>query len=267
MKGTFFVIGAMFVAFACLCWSGTSAAQAPPDDVTTIILLLKPGADMNKVGKIISSVNGTVVKGTTIQATGQQMLKVQVPQGTATSAQSAITALADPDIIAVEKNYTLQVQGLRDQTRTCPPNDPDFPQQWALPDLHFPEALCRAEPSRIPAMTYIDTGVNPVYPFELFLIHQYNFADGAGGVLESPFDADTNANDFHGTTTAGTGGATTNDHEFIAGVASAGEPVFITMLRVAAPPGTTITTADLSDAVAWCIDHQRERGKGRGLST
>jgi len=109
-------------------------------------------------------------------------------------------------------------------------------------------------------MTYLDSGVNPVYPIELVLIHQLNFADGAGGVTEFPFDADTNTNEFHGTGTSGTAGATTNDHEFIAGVASAGELVFITMLRLANPPGTTILAADVVDALTWCIDHQLERG-------
>jgi hypothetical protein len=71
----------------------------------------------------------------------------------------------------------------------------------------------------------------------LVLIHQLNFADGAGGVTEYPFDADTANNEFHGIGTSGTAGATTNDHQFIAGVASAGEPVFITMLRLANPRG------------------------------
>jgi len=82
---------------------------------------------------------------------------------------------------------------------------------------------------------------------------------GAGGVPEAPFDADTNASTFHGTGTSGTGGAATDNHEFIAGVASTGGPVFITMLRLADPPGTTILATDLVDALAWCIDHQHER--------
>jgi subtilisin family serine protease len=94
----------------------------------------------------------------------------------------------------------------------------------------------------------------------LFLIHQLNFANGAGGVTEFPFDSDTYEDGYHGTGTSGTGAATTNDHEFIAGVASVREPVFITMLRVSAPPGTTILATDLVDALTWCIDHQQERG-------
>jgi hypothetical protein len=164
---------------------------------------------------------------------------------------------ADPDI-AVGRNYYLQLQNQGPQI--CSPNDPDFPQQWGLPDMNYPAALCRARPTRIPAMTYIDSGVNPVFPFELALIQQLNFANGADGKREFPFDADTNGNGYHGTSTSGTGGATTNDHEFIAGVASVREPIFITMLRVADPPGTTITSADLVDAFAWCLDHQQERG-------
>jgi Subtilase family len=248
------------------------AAQAPPaDDGVTLVLMVKPGADMTSVSNTIFAVNGAVMKSTIIKATGQQLLRVKVPPGKPSEAQNSIKAIADPNIIAVERNYYLRFQ---DQwEHTCSPNDPDYPQQWALPELHFPEALCRlrGDDSRnhwadsgwrgpIPSMTYLDSGVNPVYPIEMVLIHQLNFADGAGGVTEYPFDADTADNEFHGTGTSGTGGATTNDHQFIAGVASAGEPVFITMLRLANPPGTTILTADVVDALTWCIDHQRERG-------
>ena len=254
--------------FACVGLAG----QAPPtDDGVTLVLMVKPGADMISVANTISAVNGNVMKSTTIQATGQQILRVKVPPGKTSEAQNNIKAIADPNITAVERNYYLRLQDQREHA--CSPNDPDYPQQWALPDLHFPEALCRlrGDDSRnlwsdsgwrgpIPSITYLDSGVNPVYPVELFLIHQLSFADGAGGVTEFPFDADTNSNEFHGTGTSGTAGATTNDHEFIAGVASAGEPVFITMLRLANPPGTTILAADVVDALTWCIDHQRERG-------
>jgi subtilisin family serine protease len=142
----------------------------------------------------------------------------------------------------------------------CAPNDPDFPQQWALPDLNYPAALCRAHPTRIPAITYLDSGVNPVYPIELALVQQFNFANGADGVREFPFDSDTNENTYHGTGTSSTAGATTNDNQFIAGVASVRQPVFITMLRMSDPPGTVITTESLEDGFAWCLDHQLERG-------
>lgn len=250
--------------FAC----ASLLAQAPPvDDGMTLVLVVKPGADMTSVANTISSVSGTVMKSTIIQATGQQILRVKVPPGKPSEAQNSIKAIADPNITAVERNYYLQFQNQGEHS--CSPNDPDYPQQWALPDLHFPEALCQVRRDHsldrdwlgpIPFMTYLDSGVNPVYPVELVLIHQLNFAEGAGGVTEFPFDADTNSNEFHGTGTSGTAGATTNDHEFIAGVASAGQPVFITMLRLANPPGTTILAADVVDALTWCIDHQRERG-------
>jgi hypothetical protein len=263
-----------FLATILLLACANLVAQAPPaDDGVTLVLMVKPGADMTSVANTISAVNGTVMKSTTIQATGQQILRVQVPPGKPSEAENSIKVMADPNITAVERNYYLRFQDQGDGEHRCSPNDPDYPQQWALPDLHFPEALCRIRRDdsrdpwsdggwrgRIPAMTYLDSGVNPVYPVELVFIHQLNFADGAGGVTEYPFDADTADNEFHGTGTSGTAGATTNDHEFIAGVASAGEPVFITMLRLANPPGTTILAADVVDALTWCIDHQRERG-------
>jgi hypothetical protein len=259
MKRVLFWIEVTWVFLICLGPFGNTAAQgAAVDDGTTLILLLKPGADMTRAANIISGVSGTVVKSTTIQATGQQILKVQVPAGTSADAEKSIGAMADPDISGLDRNYYLQLQDQNQGPKLCSPNDPDFPQQWALPDMNYPEALCHARPTRIPALTYLDTGVNPVYPIELVLIQQLDFANGADGIREFPFDADTVV--YHGSGTSGTAGATTNDHEFIAGVASIGEPVFITMLRICAPPCTTITTTDLVDALSWSIDHQQERG-------
>jgi Subtilase family len=277
MKKVLFALLGTSVLLTCAAWPRNTGGQSsPPDDGKTLLFLLKPGADMGSVATVISGVNGTVVKSTMIQKTGQQVLRVQVPQGKPAEAQNRVNSVAEPNITAVERNYYLRLQDQENERRECPPNDPDFPQQWALPDLHFPEALCRFRGDRddedrnhrsdserrgpIPTMTYLDSGVNPVYSDELTFIRQFNFASGADGVPEFPFDADTNNSEFHGTGTAGTGGATTDNHEFIAGVASTGEPVFITMLRLAAPPGTTIFTADVVDALTWCIDHQRERG-------
>ena len=219
MKRALFSIAVTSLLLTCFGWFGNAAAQGPPaDDGKTLILLLKPGADLTRVANIVSGVNGTVLRSTAIKATGQRLLKVQVPMGRSADAEKSIGAAADPDISALGRNYYLQLQNQRSQM--CSPNDPDFPQQWALPDMNYPEALCRTRPTRIPAMTYIDSGVNPVYPFELFLIQQLNFANGADGVREYPFDSDINDDEYHGTGTSGTGGATTNDHEFIAGVAS-----------------------------------------------
>jgi hypothetical protein len=290
MKKMIHIFLAMSLLLAALGWPNNVKGQTPPqDDGVTLLLLVKPGADMGRVANIISSVHGTLMKTNTIQTTGHQVLKVQVPPGTLADAQNSINAAAQPDIIAVGRNSYLQPQNVPNYNLqnnnmennmldnmqdnddggngggACPPNDPDYPEQWALNDIHYAQALCQLKydkpwgngGGRLPTMTYIDTGVDPVYPDELILIHQLNFTNGADGVTEFPFDEDAS---FHGTTTSGTGGATTDNHEFIAGVASAGKPVFITMLRVASPPGTTITTAALTDALIWCVDHQRERG-------
>src|ERR1700758_5592617 len=148
MKRLLFSMGVTTLLLTCFGWSGSAAAQGPPlDDGTTLIFLLKPGPDMTRVANIMSAVHGTVVKSTTIQATGQRILKVQVPAGTSADAERSIGAVADPDI-AVGRNYYLQLQNQGPQI--CSPNDPDFPQQWALPDMNFPAALCRARPTRIP---------------------------------------------------------------------------------------------------------------------
>jgi hypothetical protein len=103
MKRALFSIGMTSVLLICLGWSGNAAAQGPPvDDGTTLIFLLKPGADMTRVGNIISGAGGTVLKSTTIH-TGQRILKVQVPAGTSADAEKSIGAMADPDICGGEK--------------------------------------------------------------------------------------------------------------------------------------------------------------------
>jgi hypothetical protein len=114
MNRVFSLIGVSSVLLICFGWSGKTAAQiSPSDDGKTLILLLKPSADMARVGNMISGVSGSVMKSTTIQATGQQLLRVRVPSGTSADAQKSIAGVANPDITGVDKNYYLR-NGWRD---------------------------------------------------------------------------------------------------------------------------------------------------------
>ena len=128
-----------FLATTLLLACANLAAQAPPaDDGVTLVLMAKPGGDITSVANTISAVNGTVMKSTTIQATGQQILQGAVPTGKPSEAENSIKVMADPNITAVERNYYLRFQDQGDGEHRCLPNDPDYPQQWALPASIFP---------------------------------------------------------------------------------------------------------------------------------
>jgi Subtilase family len=226
--------------------------MGPADDGITLVLLIPPGADMRRVGSMLGQVQAIPLKSTSIARTGHAFLRVNTATGALAEAERHLRAHGAPDIVAVERNYVARFEARRRQT-ACFPNDPGAPLQWALADLHFPQARCQAQPRSMPAITFIDSGVSPIRA-ELPFIQQLNFTNGAGGVPEAPFDSGV-----HGTAIAGVAAATTNDRAGIAGVASVREGVSITMLRVS-DDGATILTADVFDALAWAIDHQFERG-------
>ncbi len=106
-----------------------------------------------------------------------------------------------------------------------------------------------------PRLTVIDTG-NALVPAgnEMTSIQQYNFAGGANGVAEAPFDSG-----LHGTAVASTACCQTNNATFISGAASHNLPVKITACRIT-NDGATIDTLDVLRAMTWCVDHQALRG-------
>jgi subtilisin family serine protease len=66
--------------------------------------------------------------------------------------ENHLRAYGDPNISAVERNHIAHFEGTLERETEyetehetehetgCPPNDPFFSEQWALPDLHFPTA-------------------------------------------------------------------------------------------------------------------------------
>ncbi len=101
----------------------------------------------------------------------------------------------------------------------------------------------------------IDTGCNRVVAgAEMTNIQQFNFTGSAAGIQELPFGAD-----LHGTAVVGLAAARTNNTTFGSGVASHDLPVSVTSCRIS-NDGTTIDTADVLEALTWCVDNRVARG-------
>jgi hypothetical protein len=110
MQRAFFLVGMTYLSLGFLtCIAAAGQSSPPSDDGKILILLLKSGADMTRFANIVAGVNGTVMNTQTIQATGQQLLKVQVPAGTSAGAQQSIEAAADPDIIGGGQKLLLAI--------------------------------------------------------------------------------------------------------------------------------------------------------------
>lgn len=227
-----------------------SKAQLADD---TLIVLTAKGADLNKVYETLAAANCRVLQTVNVKKGGYFLISVKPEPGKLVETENKILATSDKHIKAVRRNYL-------DHFQQCPPDDPEFPGQWALTTQRFPEALCPVFSGEVPQITYprvtlIDTGVYPVQlGDEMNWIQQFNFVLPANGQPESPFDTGT-----HGTGVTGVAAAMTYNATNMAGISSAYWPALITMCR-ASSNGSDVDRQWLYNALAWCVDNQEIRG-------
>jgi hypothetical protein len=215
-----------------------------------VIVLLKPGADVESVLEALAA-NFSLVRQLDFNSTMPRTILILEPKG----GESGPIAKAELDAQNVPEVQHVGLNRLR-RSIQCPPNDPEYPNQWALPAQSYPDALCLAQSVQTPAITIIDTGITPV-PGELdpSQIQQFNFYGGAQGDPETPFDTGT-----HGTRVASVAASTSNNASMMAGIANDGSaPVQITVCRTSID-GQWHADADIIAALGWCGNNQALRG-------
>jgi hypothetical protein len=215
-----------------------------------VIVLLKPGADVASVKDSLAA-NFTVYRQLDFHSQTPRTILILEPKGGKSGpiARAELQTQNLPEVAYVGLNYLLH-------SIQCPPNDPEYPNQWALAAQSYPDALCLTQSVQTPSITIVDTGITPV-PNEMDAsqIQQFNFVDGAQGDPETPFDTGT-----HGTRVASVAAATSNNSLLMAGIANDGSaPVQITMCRTSSN-GQTHYTSDVLTALNWCGQNQALRG-------
>lgn len=144
----------------------------------------------------------------------------------------------------VERDYYAQTA---DGTGTSPgasPNDPKYPAQWHLPQIHIPEAWSTTTGAATVLVAVIDSGVESTHPdLATKLVTGWNFLTGT---------SDTGDQMGHGTAVAGTIAAVSDN-----GIGVAGVSWRSTILPV--------TVVDMSERAAYsdiaaAIEYAADRG-------
>jgi len=123
------------------------------------------------------------------------------------------------------------------------PNDPAYPQQWALPKIAWDTAYGSVSISGTATISVLDTGIDAAHP------------DLAGNVVagQSFLGTDPNSDpNGHGTALAGIAAASTNNSTGMAGVAWKGASV--SSVQVLGADGTGYDS-DVMSGILWAADN------------
>lgn len=233
-----------------------SATAAPSSG--TVLVCTQPGGSVETAKQTLKANGCTVLSEIPCVAGRFSILQVRPSGGNVAAIVSQFNGAVDANILSAEVTFQ-SVANSHSSRRSCTPNDPDYPSQYALPAMQWNDAHCALKLLGIrqrayPRMTVIDSGINRINCNELEEVTQYNFVGGVIGASESPFDSG-----FHGTGVAAVANCLTNNDRFIAGGASHNLPGKVVSCRVS-NDGNSIDTLDVLRAMVWCVDNQRLRG-------
>ncbi|PZM86113.1 MAG: hypothetical protein DKT66_01545 [Candidatus Melainabacteria bacterium] len=228
----------------------------------TILVCTQAGGDVAAAKQALTDAGCTVLAEIPCQTGGFSILHVRPNNGDVAGAVAKFNGKVDANILSAEASFQSKLSGWFNwpPRPSCVPNDPDYPDQYALPAMQWNDARCTLRllgmgQRAYPRITVIDSGHNLVTAGEeMTQVRQFNFAGGANGVAEAPFDSGV-----HGTAVSSIMSCKTNNSTFIAGTASHNLPVKVVACRVT-NDGETIDTMDVLRAMTWCVDNQALRG-------
>jgi subtilisin family serine protease len=226
-------------------------AQAPqltPDDVVPgeMIVRLKPGRTIETARALAGSVNADV-RPIRVQDTYVLRLREQglTPAALLQKVQDAVKSLErHADVLYIEPHYILRYHEI--------PNDPLFPEQWALTMMRMPAAWDLEKGQDGIRVAFIDDNFQRSHP---------DLAGIFDGDLSRNFAADTPDGNIdpegtgfsHGTSTVGVAAAVTNNGIGIAGLIW--ENVKIVGLKVTQRPLGPLYTENILEAYQHVIDN------------
>ena len=207
-------------------------AQRPTSDhaLNRLVVQRRNGATLNAVSQAVNA-NGAFVVGQIPQI---NVLVLQVPEQAADRVAAALQHSGQ--FTFVEKDFIAQAN-------TTTPNDPYFSSQWHLPQISAPNAWDITTGASSITIGFIDSGAQPDHPdLASKLVTGWNFLTGT-----------TNTSDSlgHGTATAGTAGAGTNNSTGVAGVAWA-SPI---MPLVVVDSTGSASYSNIANAITYAADH------------
>ena len=201
-----------------------SPSEAPA--VTdSLIVRLVPGLSSVEEAAVLALGGG--VETSAIPALRMHVVEVAA----ATSADSIAAYRADPRVDSVDRDRVREAEAT--------PDDPSYPDQWALPTIGWDQAYGVTDPAGSATIAVLDTGVDAVG--DLSVVGGYSALGGGTG--------DPNG---HGTWMASIAAATVNNGTGIAGVGYDG--VSVMPVKVLSADGTG-QDSDIIAGVVWAADH------------
>ena len=205
----------------------------------------EPAAPTAAVGYLVTFAAGTTAAeqeallteagATDVDAIPQlRMHAVTLPADTAEAAADALRARAEVSNVNLDRTRSAEAA----------PDDPSYPDQWALPKIGWDTARDAVTPAGSAVVAVLDTGVDGSHPdLAGQLVDGTSVLDGSSGLVDP---------NGHGTAMAGIVAADTNNGTGIAGVGYRG--VKVMPVTVLGTDGTG-QDSDIINGVVYAADH------------
>lgn len=206
-------------------------AQKPADHVLNrLVVQRRNGASPTDVNRGLGANGAWVVS----QIPQINVMVLQVPEQAADRVAAALERSGN--FTFIEKDFVAQAT-------TTTPNDPSFSSQWHLSTIQAPSAWDLTKGASTVTIGMIDSGVETTHPdLSSKLVPGWNFITGNATIVD---------NTGHGTATAGTAAAATNNGTGVAGVGWANS---IMPLVVVDSTGSA-SYSTMASAITYAADH------------
>ncbi|PSO54319.1 MAG: hypothetical protein BRC31_01935 [Actinobacteria bacterium QS_5_72_10] len=232
------------VALATVATPVGAAARAPEQpgaSTTTPLIVTLDDSATASVASLVETL-GARVEGLAAKATPlprSNAMSVTVPSSNVAAARQRLAQ--HPEVASVERDATVQAH-TTPVSVTATPNDPRYPQQWALPHINAPEAWSQTTGSSSVRVAVLDTGVDASHT---------DLANNIGRSYNAVGSGDATTDSYgHGTKAAGVAAAVTNNLTAVAGVCWNCE---IWPVKVMADDGSGLHS-DVAEGVRWAAD-------------
>ena len=194
------------------------------------IVAFAPGAEITNRAQVLSGVAARVTS-------SLPQLHMEIVELPGRTHEARAAALANnPNVLMVTQDVVREI--------AATPNDADYGQQWALPQIGWDAAYGAINPSGSAVIAILDTGIDGAHPdLSGTVIPGTSILDGTNGLVDP---------NGHGTNLAGIAAASTGNGTGMAGVGYAG--VNLMPVTVLAADGTG-ADSDIIEGVLYAADN------------
>jgi hypothetical protein len=229
----------------------------------TLLLLLADHTKLEKVSADLKiDAQADVIEDIHVQSDDYSILSLQGPVGQREVTLAKIETMMQqhPEYVAVTRNY------LQHEAQGSMPNDPNFSQQWPLTSMNWPAAWAsyNGQQKHSAHITILTGGCDPVSTNNELgaYITEYD-------TTKKPVRRESlHTNSTEGDIDCSISSCLTDNSTLIAGAGcfTPSYPCVVTLLRIISNGSHGASNRNIHRAIAWAIDHKKERGGDGPLS-